>query len=372
MTPSEKLNNIKQSIGVNTIEKFPENVATEEVQHFMVITEYEFKNTNSKNRDALMEFTEQTTSVSNFESKNAFALYLPKGSLKTQYNASHEKVDFGFFGALLNSESSDILTRLQAQLPGIVSGNDNPLSQSMNFYGNIATTVGDELSPNVNRYINQDLNTRMAFNIGEAVGSLLMSKDKTASVASLSMRKTGNPYSTLVFAGVKERRQHAFAFDFYPRNETESQNILRIITKLKAGMLPDYHKPNMENKKNVEKYQIEELASKTVNLYNEAGRDTTISYVKTKPATEAQTNLLKSAFFNYPHVYTIKFYKTDGTKNQFVHQIGQSSILNLKITYGEGGQQVFFKNGAPQHVKMDITFKENFAMSRNIAQKLEG
>ena len=29
MTPSEKLNNIKQSIGVNTIEKFPENVATE-------------------------------------------------------------------------------------------------------------------------------------------------------------------------------------------------------------------------------------------------------------------------------------------------------------------------------------------------------
>ena len=59
-------------------------------------------------------------------------------------------------------------------------------------------------------------------------------------------------------------------------------------------------------------------------------------------------------------------------KNQFEHQIGQSSILNLKITYGEGGQQVFFKNGAPQHVKMDITFKENFAMSRNIAQKLEG
>ena len=184
------------------------------------------------------------------------------------------------------------------------------------------------------------------------------------------MRKTGNPYSTLVFAGVKERRQHAFAFDFYPRNETESQNILRIITKLKAGMLPDYHKPNMENKKNVEKYQIEEL--KTGAYEFSSGLSTTVSYIKTKPATEAQTNLLKSAFFNYPHVYTIKFYKTNGTKNQFIHQIGQSSILNLKITYGEGGQQVFFKNGAPQHVKMDITFKENFAMSRNIAQKLEG
>ena len=42
--------------------------------------------------------------------------------------------------------------------------------------------------------------------------------------------------------------------------------MLSIITKLKAGMLPDYHKPDIENKKNVEKYQIEELYEK-INLY---------------------------------------------------------------------------------------------------------
>ncbi len=372
MSPQEKLNNIRQTIGNVTIEKFPDNVASDEVGHFMMITEYQYNNTNTKNKDALTNFTEQISTTAPYESRNAFALYLPKGSLKTQYNASHEKVDFGFFGALLNSESSDILTRLQAQLPGIMQSDRNDISKSFNFYKNIATTVGDELSPNVNRYVNQDMSTKMAFNIGEAVGSLLMSKDKTASVASLSMRKSGNPYSTLVFAGVKERRQHAFSFDFYPRSETESNNILKIITKLKAGMLPDYHKPDVENKKQAEKYQIEQLKSRTVNLYNEGGRDTTISYIKTTPASDAQTNLLKSAFFNYPNVYTVKFYKTNGTKNQFLHQIGQSSILNLKLSYGEGGQQVFFKNGAPQHVKMDITFKENFALSRNIATNLEG
>ena len=111
---------------------------------------------------------------------------------------------------------------------------------------------------------------------------------------------------------------------------------------------------------------IEEL--KTIN----AGPLTGTKYIKTKPASDAQTNLMKSAFFNYPNVYTIKFYKTNGTKNEFLHQIGQSSILNLKLSYGEGGQQVFFKNGAPQHVKMDITFKENFALSRNLATNLEG
>lgn len=366
MSPQEKLENIKRSLGVTTIEKFPENVASDEVGHFMMITEYQFKNTNTKNRDALTRFSEQITTTAPYESRNAFALYLPKGSLKTQYNASHEKVDFGFFGALLNSESSDVLNRLQAQLPNIVQSDRNAISKSFNFYKNIASTVGSELSPNVNRYIDQDMSTRMAFNIGEAVGGILLSKDKTASVASLSMRKTGNPYSTLVFAGVKERRQHAFSFDFYPKNALESENILKIITKLKAGMLPDYHKPDVENKKKVEKYQIEEL--KTI----KAGPLTGTKYIKTTPASDTQTNLLKSAFFNYPNVYTIKFYKTNGAKNEFLHQIGQSSILNLKLSYGEGGQQVFFKNGAPQHVKMDITFKENFALSRNLARNLEG
>tara|TARA_A100001037_G_scaffold306295_1_gene350495 strand:- start:2806 stop:3921 length:1116 start_codon:yes stop_codon:yes gene_type:complete len=371
MSPQEKLENIKRSLGVTTIEKFPENVASDEVGHFMMITEYQFKNTNTKNRDALTRFSEQITTTAPYESRNAFALYLPKGSLKTQYSASHEKVDFGFFGALLNSESSDILNRLQAQLPGIMQSDRNDISKSFNFYKNIATTVGDELSPNVNRYINQDMSTKMAFNIGQAVGGLLLSKDKTASVASLSMRKTGNPYSTLVFAGVKERRQHAFSFDFYPRSSLESENILKIITKLKAGMLPDYHKPDVENKKKVEKYQVEKLETKL--RYDVlSGLSTNVTSIKTKPASDAQTNLLKSAFFNYPNVYTIKFYKTNGTKNEFLHQIGQSSILNLKLSYGEGGQQVFFKNGAPQHVKMDITFKENFALSRNLAKNLEG
>ena len=54
----------------------------------------------------------------------------------------------------------------------------------------------------------------MAFNIGEAVGGLLLSKDKTASVASLSMRKTEIIFY-VSFCRCKERRQHAFSFDFY-------------------------------------------------------------------------------------------------------------------------------------------------------------
>ena len=78
MSPQEKLENIKRSLGVTSIEKFPENVASDEVGHFMMITEYQFKNTNTKNRDALTRFSEQITTTAPYESRNAFALYLPK------------------------------------------------------------------------------------------------------------------------------------------------------------------------------------------------------------------------------------------------------------------------------------------------------
>ena len=48
MTPQKKLSRIRASLGVNKIEKFPENVASDEVSHFMMITEYKFNNTNTK------------------------------------------------------------------------------------------------------------------------------------------------------------------------------------------------------------------------------------------------------------------------------------------------------------------------------------
>ena len=79
MSPQEKLNNLRRTVGVSEIEKFPDNVASDEVSHFMMITEYKFNNTNTKTKDALTEFSEQTSTTSSFQSVNAFALYLPKG-----------------------------------------------------------------------------------------------------------------------------------------------------------------------------------------------------------------------------------------------------------------------------------------------------
>ena len=383
MNPVDKIN--RNKFGNVPIKRFPENIGSsaEGLQHFMFITEYEFIHSHTKGRDALTSFSEGLESERNYRSKGTYVLYLPKGSLKTQYTADHSKVDFGFFGALLNAESSDILNRLQAQLPGVLDQKDT-FARSADFWGTMGSTVYDELAPNVERYIKEDYTTKAAFNVGEAIGGLLLSKDKTASIASLSMRKSGNPYSTLVFAGIKERRQHAFAFDFYPRNSTESKSILDLTLKLKRGMLPEYHVPRGEIVEEKKKSQVPLLkTSVKAGLAQFGGRfgraseaytlENLYKTIEKVPRKDTQ-NVLKSAFFKYPNVYKIGFYTSvTGDSNKYLHQIGQSSIVDLKVTYGEGGQQVFFKDtGAPQHIKMDVTFKENFTLERNLARKLEG
>ena len=353
--------------------KYPKDLGSENdgLQHFLIITEYKFKNNINRSKDPLTIFSEFTETDRFYESKNAFAFYLPKGSIKTQYSASHEKVDMGFFGAMINSESSDILTRLQSQLPGIVTSDENAFKKSFDFYKTVGTTLYDRLKPSIEQY---DFKTKFGFNIGEAVGALVMGQDKSSAVASLSMRKTGNPFSTLVFQGVKERRQHAFAFDFYPRNIRESNDILEIITKLKRGMLPSLKKSGDKQQLLVKTPKQALGISSDGNLLSAGSYTGDVTTVKkTIDTKSAQGSVLASAFFDYPNVYKIGIYKKDGNKNEFLHQIGQSSILNLKVSYGEGGQQVFFRNtGAPQHIKLDLTFKENFALTRNFVEKLEG
>ena len=200
MGPETALRN--QRINTARLTKYPDSIGTEVdgLQHFMLITEYQFKQNIKRNKDPLTDFSDAYETDRFMESKNAFALYLPKGSLKTQYSASHGAVDFGFFGALLNAESSDILTRLQGQLPGIVGGDSNALMKPAEFYGAIGSTVYDELTPSIKEY---DFKTKFGFNIGQAVGGLIMSQDKSSAVASLSMRIVsflGNIFSVCVLS----------------------------------------------------------------------------------------------------------------------------------------------------------------------------
>ena len=341
--------------GSGSILKYPLDVGEDKIsghQHFMIISEYEYTKHNNKGKDALFNFKQATQGAGSgegfYKSVNNYALYLPAGSIKTQYSAGHSPTDFGFFGALLNTEANDIYKRLTAGAEG---------ESALDFYTRAGSALYEELSPGIESY---DFKTKFGFNIGQAIGALALSGDaeKASSIASVSMRKQANPYTTLVFTGVKTRRQHDFAFDFYPRNDKESVEILKIINGLKAGMLPSLRKSGKIDKTIVE---VEKRIS--------GGPLQGMTY-KAKEERTINGGGLSSAFFDYPRVFRINFFKKGGKKNEFLHKIGQSFITNLKVTYGEGEVQSFFKEtGAPTHVKLDISFKENFALSRQSVEE---
>ena len=50
------------------------------------------------------------------------------------------------------------------------------------------------------------------------------------------MREARNPYTSLIFTGIKKLREHSFNFEFNPKSATESEMLMKIITNLKYGM----------------------------------------------------------------------------------------------------------------------------------------
>ena len=78
----------------------------------------------------------------------------------------------------------------------------------------------------------------------------------------------------------------------------------------------------------------------------------------------------RSAFFDYPNIFKVDFFHSGGLRNEKLYKIGQSVLASLNVTYGEDAGQAFFEDtGAPTHIKLDLKFKENFALSRQHIDK---
>ena len=202
------------------------------------------------------------------------------------------------------------------------------------------------------------MGTRFGFNIAEAFSGLLRGANKNpAAVASLSMRKTVNPFTTLVFSGVKKLREHNFTFDFRPHNSAESTEVLSIINHLKSGMLPGLKK-NGRIKTEKVKVPIQNQG------ISSSGQ---IQYIEKEKVTQ---DSYRSAFFDYPNIFKVDFFHSGGLRNEKLYKIGQSVLTTLNVTYGEDAGQAFFEDtGAPTHIKLDLKFKENFALSRQHIDK---
>ena len=340
--------------------RYPDHVGTDDVQNFMIISEYEFQR-ESRGNDRLNKITSGRSGIGTFkESPNflgvrSYILYLPPGSIKTQYSADHQSVDIGFFGQTIADNLDGVLADSQRALENRQAG---LIGGAADFYSGVGTSIYNRFEGSARSYMENDMGTRFGFNIAEAFSGLLRGANKNpAAVASLSMRKTVNPFTTLVFSGVKKLREHNFTFDFRPHNSAESTEVLSIINHLKSGMLPGLKKNGTIKTEKV-KVPIQNQG------ISSSGQ---IEYIEKEKVTQ---DSYRSAFFDYPNIFKVDFFHSGGLRNEKLYKIGQSVLASLNVTYGEDAGQAFFEDtGAPTHIKLDLKFKENFALSRQHIDK---
>jgi len=356
--PSKSLNSI---IGEKRLE-YPKGIAsTDGLQHFMVISELIFK-APTINNDAFNgqrnfeEVTSGSESSDFYERGKSFVLHLPNGSLKTQYSADYSDVNLGIFGDILSQNTQQITDDLRQNYSKFTTGQGGSfLENAMNFYGRMGKDVASTVAPYYNsKDFRGDLGKRIEYNIASAFGSLAPSNAKGEQIASMSMRKARNPYTSLIFTGIKKLRQHSFNFEFNPKSAIESEMIMKIIAHLKYGMLPGLNRLSL-GLSNEGQEPLTEVVS-----YDSADKDHHVGTTKKKTTLKVD-NKMNSAFFSFPNTYRIQFYSNLET-NSYLHRIGNSFLVSLKTKYSP---KFFEENGLPTTIGLQLQFKENFTLDKS-------
>lgn len=348
--------------------RYPSNISDirDSLHHFMMIKEYRYKE-ERKSEDPLMnaqtKFENLTSTTDYYDLMRSFCLPLPQGGISTAYSADYGPADVGFFGKVIENEASEITDNIQKYFSEYQKSSDFWLSKTADFYMNVGKDMYDVGKKVTSSFSESDVANRIKMNVATYAGSFasLMSNARGEDIASLSMRAQRNPYTSLVFSGIKNKRTHDFSFQFSPRKSTESNDLVKLIANLKLGMLPSLPKLKpqvlttmVEDPKfsqvSTSKYQVPEQARKI-------------------PKTTKIENNMDSLLFNYPNVYTIDFYDVNNNDpyiNKYLFRIGQSVLTSLKVKYSD----TFFEDtGLPTQIDLSLSFKENFALSRSHVEK---
>ena len=357
--PSSSLNKLT---GEKRFE-YPKGIATTKgLQHFMIISELIF-NPPSKGNDAFngqtgMEGVTSGNESSHFYDRGkSFILHLPVGSLKTQYSADYSDVNLGIFGDILSQNAQQITDDLRENYASFANeGSGGFLSNTLDFYGRMKDDVVKQVEPYYNSDdFRGDFANRIKFNVVSAFGSLAPSSAKGEQIASMSMREARNPYTSLIFTGIKKLREHSFNFEFNPKSAIESETLMKIIANLKYGMLPGLNQINLENK---------DPESEVVSYDRQNMSPGHPGFDSAKKTTLKISNKMNSAFFSFPNSYRIQFY-SNMKENTYLHRIGNSFLVSLKTKYSP---KFFEENGLPTTIGLQLQFKENFTLDRSHAE----
>ena len=352
---SEQLFNLSKLIGSNKRYEYPTGIAgTKGLHHFMMIKELIWK-APKKNDDAFNG--QERSGQTNFEgitggdeSKNFYSegknyiLHLPPGSLKTQYSADYADVNLGIFGDILSQNAYQVTEDLKDHFSEFARGDTGFIQNTMDLYKNMGKDVAKIAKPYYDsKDFGDDFVKRIKFNVATAVGALAPSQAKGEQIANMSMRAARNPYTSLIFTGIKKLRTHNFNFEFNPKTARESKTLMNIILNLKYGMLPSLDQLDITESKTIPVAQV------TRNPHHDQINTLQIN------------NKMNSAFFTFPYNYRIQFFSND-KENEYLYRIGNSFLVSLKAKYSP---RFFEENGMPQSIGLQLQFKENFALDRS-------
>ena len=174
--------------------QFPKNIGeTNNPQPFMILTSYESKNA--------IESVGQTKDAPRGKVISSIALYIPPNSLRQTTNSNWEGVAGGALRA------------------GAVTGLDKLFSLGE---GGVMTDIA---------------------NIMKGVGMSAVSKavdviDKNSGILSAGSGLAVNNHMAMAYKGPGQFRTHEFAFNFFPKDQTDAEDITAIIADFRNGMLP--------------------------------------------------------------------------------------------------------------------------------------
>jgi hypothetical protein len=118
----------------------------------------------------------------------------------------------------------------------------------------------------------------------------------------------GNPKKEQVFKGV-DFRKFSFDYQFFPRDEKEAENVLRIIEEFKFHMHPEF-------------------------------LDNTSNFV-----------------YVYPSEFDVLYYK-DGVENRTLHRHTACVLEEMNVNYTPNGAFTTFANGMPTQINVTMQFRE--------------
>jgi hypothetical protein len=150
------------------------------------------------------------------------------------------------------------------------------------------------------------------------VGAMGLKSDKQGAAASAAMGLAANPKKEQLFKGV-DFRSFQFDYQFFPRNETEARNVLRIIETFKYHMHPEFKDANQ-------------------------------------------------FLYIYPSEFDISYYQ-NGKENPNIHKHTSCVLTEMSINYTPNGQFNTFANGMPTQINVVLNFKELSTLHKDLIKE---